>query len=131
MIWARMLAYITGTVDQELLLRNEYLAAENRILRAQIEMSFLTVRVWHKISFTCQFRHPETVVSIGGKQLQERRPGMSGIAHGNVHLVGRNDADLRVAELPPVLVSNHSDFYGIRRLGSILDGVDHACSRQK
>jgi hypothetical protein len=28
-----MLAYITGTVDQELLLRNEYLAAENRILR--------------------------------------------------------------------------------------------------
>jgi hypothetical protein len=29
MNWARMLAYITGTVDQELLLRNEYLAAEN------------------------------------------------------------------------------------------------------
>ena len=37
MSWARMLAYITGTVDQELLLRNEYLAAENRILRAQIK----------------------------------------------------------------------------------------------
>jgi hypothetical protein len=36
MIWTRMLAYITGTVDQELLLRNEYLTAENRILRAQI-----------------------------------------------------------------------------------------------
>ncbi len=28
MEWARLLAYITGTVDQELLLRNEYLAAE-------------------------------------------------------------------------------------------------------
>jgi putative transposase len=38
MLWARMLAYITGTVDQELLLmRNEYLAAENRILRAQFK----------------------------------------------------------------------------------------------
>jgi hypothetical protein len=37
MDWARLLAYITGTVDQELLLRNEYLAAENRILRAQIK----------------------------------------------------------------------------------------------
>jgi hypothetical protein len=35
MIWARMLAYIAVSVDQELLLRNEYLAAENRILRAQ------------------------------------------------------------------------------------------------
>jgi hypothetical protein len=32
-----MLAYITGIVDQELLLRNEYLAAENRILKAQIK----------------------------------------------------------------------------------------------
>src|SRR5450830_1985637 len=36
MEWARILAYITGTVDQELLLRNEYLAAENRILRGQL-----------------------------------------------------------------------------------------------
>jgi putative transposase len=35
MDWARILAYITGTVDQELLLRNEYLAAENRVLKAQ------------------------------------------------------------------------------------------------
>src|SRR6516164_9296724 len=32
MLWARLLAYVTGTVNQELLLRNEYLAAENRIL---------------------------------------------------------------------------------------------------
>jgi hypothetical protein len=34
MDWARILAYVTGTVDQELLARNEYLAAENLILRA-------------------------------------------------------------------------------------------------
>ena len=27
MDWPRLLAYITGTVDQELLLRNEYLVA--------------------------------------------------------------------------------------------------------
>jgi putative transposase len=37
MDWARILAYITGTVNQELLLRNEYLAAENRILKAQLK----------------------------------------------------------------------------------------------
>ena len=37
MLWARLLAYVTGTVNQELLLRNEYLAAENRILRSQIK----------------------------------------------------------------------------------------------
>jgi hypothetical protein len=37
MFWARLLAYVTGTVHQELLLRNAYLAAENRILRGQIK----------------------------------------------------------------------------------------------
>src|ERR1700716_4126421 len=42
MDWTRILAYVTGTVDQELLVqellaRNEYLAAENRILKAQLK----------------------------------------------------------------------------------------------
>ena len=36
-IGRHLLAYITGTVDQELLLRNEYLVTENRILRNQIK----------------------------------------------------------------------------------------------
>jgi putative transposase len=36
MDWKHLLAYITGTVDQEMLLRNEYLVTENRILRNQI-----------------------------------------------------------------------------------------------
>src|SRR5262244_3920834 len=37
MDWARVLAYVTGTVDQELVARNEYLTAENRILKAQLK----------------------------------------------------------------------------------------------
>jgi putative transposase len=37
MDWARILAYITGPVDQELLARTEHLAAENRILKAQLK----------------------------------------------------------------------------------------------
>jgi putative transposase len=36
MVWARMLSYVNGTVNQELLLRNEYLGAENRILRRRL-----------------------------------------------------------------------------------------------
>src|SRR4030095_10424129 len=36
MDWKHLLAYITGSVDQELLLRNEYLVTENRLLRSQI-----------------------------------------------------------------------------------------------
>ena len=34
--WTRLLAFVTGMVNQDLLLRNEYLAAENRILRAHL-----------------------------------------------------------------------------------------------
>jgi len=34
---ARLLAYVTGLVNQELLLENEYLAAENRILKARLQ----------------------------------------------------------------------------------------------
>jgi len=37
MDWKTLLAYITGTVEQELLLRNEYLVTENWILRHQIQ----------------------------------------------------------------------------------------------
>jgi hypothetical protein len=37
MDWARILAFVTGMVDQELLARIEYLAAENRILKAQLK----------------------------------------------------------------------------------------------
>jgi putative transposase len=36
MDWKTLFGYITGTVDQELLVRNEYLVTENRILRNQI-----------------------------------------------------------------------------------------------
>ena len=49
MIWTRMLAYIMGTVDQELLLRNEYLVAENRILRAKIKGRLLRSD-WERIT---------------------------------------------------------------------------------
>ena len=37
MDWARILAYVTGTVDQELLGRNGYLVSENRIMKEQLE----------------------------------------------------------------------------------------------
>ena len=37
MDWRKALAYITGSVDEELLRRNEYLVTENRILRSKIK----------------------------------------------------------------------------------------------
>jgi len=63
MLWARMLAYITGSVDQELLLRNEYLA-ENRVLRAQIKGRLL-------LSDTEKATLAEIAQRLGRKALEE------------------------------------------------------------
>ena len=51
MDWARLLAYITGMVDQGLLLRNEYLAAENRILKpkSRPDCNLPTLRGLHSL----------------------------------------------------------------------------------
>src|ERR1017187_2584140 len=64
MEWARILAFITGTVDQELLLRNEYLAAENRILRGQLKGRL-------KLSDAERARLGEIGHRLGGKALSE------------------------------------------------------------
>ena len=39
MDWKCLLTYISGSVEQELLLRNEYLVTENRVLRNQLKSS--------------------------------------------------------------------------------------------
>jgi len=64
MLWARMLAYITGSVDQDLLLRNECLAAENRILRAQCKG-----RLW--LSDAEKATLAEIAQRLGWKALEE------------------------------------------------------------
>jgi putative transposase len=64
MEWARILAYITGTVDQQLLLRNEYLVAENRILRAQLHGRL-------RLSDAERTRLGEIVHRLGRKALSE------------------------------------------------------------
>src|SRR5208283_997162 len=79
--WARLLAYVTGLVNQQLLLQNEYLAAEKRILRSHLparlrlsdpERSTLAEigKRLGRLAFACK----------GG---QEYADGRSGIEKGN------------------------------------------------
>jgi hypothetical protein len=70
MEWARILAYITGTVDQDLLLRNEYLAAENRILRLKYsnteraKLSEIAHRLGRKsLGEIATAAHPDTILA--------------------------------------------------------------------
>src|SRR5262245_53489139 len=94
MIWARMLAYITGTVDQELLLRNEYLAAENRILRAQIKGRLL-------LSHAEKATLAEIAHRLGRKALDE----LAAIARPETLLAGTENSSL--TSLTDRSIANH------------------------
>src|SRR5712691_1059602 len=62
--WARLLAYVTGLVNQQLLLQNEYLAAENRILRAHLP-------TWLRLSDPERCTLAEIGTRLGRKSLQQ------------------------------------------------------------
>ncbi len=48
MPWKQMLAYISGSVNEELLRRIEYLLEENRVLRNQIERLSGLLNFYHR-----------------------------------------------------------------------------------
>src|ERR1700677_1470941 len=77
--------------------------------------------VRNEVRFSCELRHPKAVVGIGREQLQERWRRMIRIAPRNVQFFGRDDPQLRVSKLPPVLMSNRDHIQSARRLRSILD----------
>ena len=73
--WVRLLAYVTGLVNQQLLLQNEYLAAENRILR-----SHLPARL--KLSDPERY----TLAEIGKRLGCERLEHVAGVAQADTIL---------------------------------------------
>ena len=62
--WARLLAFVTGLINQELLLCNEYLAAENRILRAHLPSRL-------RLSDAERFTLAEIAKRLGRKALKD------------------------------------------------------------
>jgi hypothetical protein len=89
MDWARILAYVTGTVYQKLLARNEYLAAENRIIKAQLKGRL-------KLSDTERGVLGEIGHRLGRKDVPSLRAKRS---HRPIGSVGRK-GDARVNGLP-------------------------------
>src|SRR5436190_6806346 len=64
--WARLLAYVTGLVNQRLLLQCEYLIAENRILRSHISGR---LRLW----MSSALPSPKSASGWGGRVLRRWR----------------------------------------------------------
>jgi putative transposase len=52
--------YVSGTVDQQLLSRNEYLVAENRILKAQLQGRLRLGEIGHRL---CRMALSEVVTA--------------------------------------------------------------------
>ena len=63
-ICARLLAYVTGLVNQELLLQNDYLAAENRILKTRATLAEIGRRLGRKgLQPVARLAKPDTILA--------------------------------------------------------------------
>ena len=85
--WGRLLAYITGLVNQRLLLQCEYLVAENRVLRSHLNGR-------QRLSDNERSTLAEIAKRLGRKHLVESAEGRNRASKGDtsphVHRVWRN-----------------------------------------
>ena len=137
MNWKRMLAYITGSVDQELLLRNEYLVTENRILRRQLQ-GRLRLTDSERISLAkvgkqlgrqvlsqvAQIVRPETILGWHRRLVAKKFDGSK--ERGPVNPAPKAEA---VEELVLQLAGDNRH-WGYRRLAGALSNLGHPVSHQ-
>src|SRR5215471_6974121 len=137
MIWARMLAYVTRTVNQELLLRNEYLAAENRILRGQIKGRLLLsegekatlAEIAHRLrrmalEDVAATAKPDTILSWYRKLIANKFDGSK-----SRRSVGRPKVD-KDAERLVVQIARENPSWGYDRIVGALANLGHRLSDQ-
>src|SRR5262252_6591689 len=118
--WIRLLAYVTGLVNQELLLQNEYLAAENRILRAHLAarlrlshperstVAEIGKRLWRKaLAQVASVAKPDTIL---GRNRPASRPGMDA-ADGAQR--DRRDLGISAAAAIRIARSRHQVLLGV------------------
>ena len=137
MNWKRLLAYITGTVDQELLLRNEYLAAENCILRNQIHgrlrladgeritLAEIGQRLGRKaLAEVAQMVRPETILPWHRKLVAKKFDGSK-----NRSVLGRPSTIQSLEELG-LQMARDNRTWGYKRITGALKNLGHQISRQ-
>ena len=87
MDWKTMLSYISGSMDEELLLRNEYLVAENRGLRNQTQgrLRLTDGERWPLAKFGKRLQRPVTSSPSAKVRSCERLGGCSVSTIGKPH----------------------------------------------
>jgi len=134
---ARLLAYVTGRVNQQLLLQNEYLLAENRILRAHLpnrlrltdpERSTLAVlgkRLGRQgLEPVASVAKPATILAWFRKLIAHKFDGSQHRLYPGRPPIGR-----KVAELVVRLARENSG-WGYDRISAALENLGHYVSDQ-
>ncbi len=137
MNWKRLLAYISGSVDQELLLRNEYLATENRILRNQINGRVLLTdperislaeigrRLGRKaLAEVAQIVRPETILGWHRQLIARKFDGST------VRSAPGRTPTVRVIEELVLQMARENRTWGYRRIVGAMGNLGHVVSHQ-
>src|SRR5215510_7428523 len=135
--WARLLAYVTGLVNQELLLQNEYLTAENRILRARLParlrlsdperrtLAEIGKRVGHKaLEKVACVAKPDTILAWYRRLIARKFDGSQSRSYP-----GRPRISAQVEELVVRLARENSG-WGYDRIVGALANLGHHISDQ-
>src|SRR6266571_7088901 len=134
MNWKRMLAYVTGSVDQELLARDEYLVTENRILRHQIQgrirltdperisLALAAKRLGRKaLEEVAQIVRPETILGWHRRLIAKKFDGSKNRKGGST----RDQIEELVLQL-----ARENRTWGYRRIVGALSNLGHEVSHQ-
>ena len=134
---ARLLAYVTGLVNQELLLQVEYLAAENRILRAhaparlrlsdaeRATLAEIGKRLGRKgLAKVAQVAKPETILGWWRKLVAQKFDGSKHRSYP-----GRPRIDAEVESLI-VQMARENSGWGYDRIAGALANLGHDVSDQ-
>src|SRR3954467_14337022 len=134
---ARLLAYVTGMVNQQLLLQNEYLVAENRMLRSRLParlrltdpqratLAAIGKRLGRQaLQQVALVAKPETILGWYRKLIAQKFDGSKHRAYPGRPTVGREITDLIVR------MARENRDWGYDRIAGALKNLGHAVSDQ-
>jgi hypothetical protein len=135
--WLRVLAYVSGLINQELLLQVEYLTAENRILRAHLRnrlrltrderssLGEIGKRVGRKgLEKVASVARPETVLGWFRKLVAQKFDGSKHRSYPGRPKIGREIEKLIVE------MARENSGWGYDRIGGALANLGHKVSDQ-
>jgi putative transposase len=136
MPWKRMLAYITGSVNEDLLRRIEYLLEENRVLRHQIDKRILltdherrtlakkAVALGKLMADTVTIVKPETILKWHRRLVAKKFDGS--------RFRKRHGRPLIVAEIEELVIrlARENPVWGYDRMAGAVHNLGHRISDQ-